>query len=135
MPDTIPNFLYPHVASFAPDNSSFTINMSKLGRYKNTSWSFQDEWRYIINILPMNMNQPVENLETAATIMANRILQGVEKQKFPYYDMHLDDEAFNNMEVTLSPAISSGERVIVDALRSTYAPKMTISNSSLYGTM
>ena len=114
---------------------NFTISMSELGRYKNMSWAFQNEWRYIINILPLNINQPPEKINLDFTLMANRILQGVEKQKFPFYDMYIDDAAFDSMEVTLSPAISAGERTIVDALKQKYAPKLTIEDSKLYGTM
>lgn len=127
--------LYPRLAALSPDGSNFTISMSELGRNKNRSWSFQDEWRYIITIFPLDINQSVEQITTAFTIMSNKILRGLEKQKFPFYDMYIDDAAFDSMEVTLSPAISAGERTIVDALKQKYAPKLTIRNSILYGTM
>ncbi len=56
-------------------------------------------------------------------IMANKMKLGLEKQPFPHYDMHISDEAFEDMEITLSPRISGGSRIIVQSLIEKFNPQ------------
>ena len=46
--------LYPKLLTTNGD--SFTIALGELGKYKNTHWAFQKEWRYILIFLPLNLN-------------------------------------------------------------------------------
>ena len=55
------------------------------------------------------------------------------KQPFPYYDMYISDEAFEDMEVTLSPRISGGSKIIVQSLVEKYNPSAKLTESSLVG--
>lgn len=123
--------LYPHLLN--EDDKRFSITLGELGKYKNLHWKFQNEWRYILTILPLNLNQPVENTFNNFQLIANKMRLGLEKQPFLYYDMHLSDEAFNKMEITLSPRISSGSKVIVESLIEKYNPSATVSESHLVG--
>lgn len=123
--------LYPHL--LIEEGESFSIALGELGKYKNLHWKFQNEWRYILTILPLNLNQPVDNSFKNFQTVANKIRLGVEKQPFPYYDMHLSDEAFSDMEITLSPHISAGSQVIVKSLVEKYNPSATIAESHLIG--
>lgn len=104
-----------------------------LGIHKNIHWEFQHEWRYILQFYPVNINQDPNILPTSVQIMANKILHGLEKQPFPFYDLQLDDVAFSEMEITLSPRISAGYRLIVNSLIEKYNPSALIHNSSLLG--
>lgn len=106
--------LYPHLLT--ENGETFSIALGELGKYKNLHWKFQNEWRYILTILPLNLNQPVENSLKNFQIIANKMRLGLEKQPFPYYDMYLSDEAFSEMEITLSPHISAGSKIIVESL-------------------
>ena len=47
--------------------------------------------------------------------------------------MKLSQEAFENMEITLSPNLSAGSRVIVQSLVDKYNPSASIKDSSLIG--
>jgi len=123
--------LYPHILSTNGD--TFTIALGKLGKYKNVHWAFQKEWRYILSLLPLNLNQPVENMEKSFLMVGNRIKEGLEKQPFPYYDMEINEEVYNNMEITLSPRISAGNREIVGLLKARYNPMMIVKESELLG--
>lgn len=125
------NKLYPKLVTTNGD--SFNIAMGQLGKYKNLHWAFQNEWRYILTLLPLDLNQPVEKSATEAQIMGNKILLGLEKQPFPHYDMILDEEAYSEMEITLSPKISAGNRIIVESLVEKFNPTATIKESSLLG--
>ena len=123
--------LYPQLVHV--DGDKFSIALGTLGKYKNTHWAFQNEWRYILLLFPLDLNQPVETLSQAAQIMGNKILQGLEKQPFPFYDMIIDDAAYCEMEITLSPKISTGNRIIVENLVKGYNPSAIVKDSSLIG--
>lgn len=125
------NLLYPQLLQ--TNGTAFTIALGELGKYKNLHWSFQNEWRYTLLFFPLNLNQSLEHLPNAAQIMGNKIRLGLEKQPFPYYDMTIDDSAYQDMEITLSPRISLGNRLIVDALREKYNPSASVNESSLLG--
>lgn len=123
--------LYPRILK--EEGEGFSLALGKLGKYKNLHWAFQREWRYILNILPLDLNQPVKKSMIDSQIMANKIKLGIEKQPFPHYDMVISDEAFEGMEITLSPRISGGSRIIVQTLLEKYNPSATLSESSLVG--
>lgn len=123
--------LYPKLVS--NDGNNISIALGELGKNKNLHWKFQNEWRYILNILPININQPIDNLFAQIPAIVRNILLGLEKQPFPYYDMKLSQEAFENMEITLSPNLSAGSRVIVQSLVDKYNPSASIKDSSLIG--
>lgn len=123
--------LYPHILK--EDGDRFTLALGELGKYKNLHWSFQSEWRYILNILPFDINQSVEKLMLDFQIIANKMKLGLEKQPFPYYDMHISDEAFADMEITLSPRISAGSKIIVENLIEKFNPSATLTESNLVG--
>jgi hypothetical protein len=123
--------LYPHILK--EEGERFSLAIGTLGRYKNLHWKFQNEWRYILNILPLDLNQPIEKSLTNFQIIANKMKLGLEKQPFPNYDMHISDEAFSDMEITLSPRISLGSRVIVQSLLEKYNPSASLKESNLVG--
>lgn len=123
--------LYPKMLS--ENGNNFTIAMGELGRYKNLHWSFQSEWRYILNILPVDLNQPVESSIRDFQLVANKMRWGIAKQPFPHYDMMIADDAFADMEITLSPRISAGNRIIVQSLVEKYNPSAILCESSLLG--
>ena len=110
------------------DNKSFSSNVMQMGIYKNKYWEFQGEWRYILNIFPLNKNDA--SIDAFAEIV-NKIRLGVQLQPFPYYDLKIDKSAFSDMEITLSPRISAGNRTIVDTLVSRFNPSAKIIESAL----
>ncbi len=123
--------LYPHILK--EDGDRFTLVLGDLGKHKNLHWKFQNEWRYILTILPLDINQPVEKSLVNFQIIANKMKLGLEKQPFPHYDMFISDEAFEDMEITLSPRISAGSRIIVQNLIEKFNPSATLTESSLVG--
>ena len=49
-----------------------------------------------------------------------------------YYDLDLDDNAFGNMEVTMSPQFTEGNRLLLEALKDKYNTTMNIRESMLH---
>ena len=123
--------LYPRILK--EDGEHFSLTLGNLGKHKNLHWQFQNEWRYILNILPLDINQPVKKSLINFQIIANKMKLGLEKQPFSHYDMVISDEAFDDMEITLSPRISAGSRIIVQNLVEKFNPSATVTESSLIG--
>lgn len=123
--------LYPRILD--DGSESFTLNIGLIGKYKNLHWAFQHEWRYILNIIPLNLNQPVDKSIQDFNLIANKMKLGLAKQPFPYYDMTISDDAFNEMVITLSPTVSSGNRIIVENLIEKYNCSAKLEDSCLLG--
>ncbi len=125
------NKLSPRIVSFC--NGEMELNMEYIGRVKNTHWEFQREWRYILQIVSHDiLDSACLQHEKFKKTMIN-VLEGKYEQKIPFYDLKISDSAFAQMEITLSPKISLGNRVIVENLIEKYNPSATIHNSSLNG--
>lgn len=123
--------LYPKIVRI--DETNFHIATGILGKYKSTYWKFQKEWRYILRIIPLDINQGPDQIAREFQLVTNRILRGIEKQPFSYYDMVIADDAFSEMEITLAPKVSAGTRVIVEQLVSSFNPNATVKDSDLLG--
>ena len=114
-------------------NEGTTISFDKLGRYKNEHWRFQKEWRYLMSFIPINFMRPVEEMSKDFTRTAVRIINGVEQLPFSSFDLTIDDRYFSEMEITPSPHMSMGYRVLLEDLVEKYNPSAKIKESSLKG--
>lgn len=122
--------LYPSVLSM--DGEAVIIATNKMGKYKNTHWEFQHEWRYILPIYPFD-SLDTENHERNLAKLRQDFLKGTITQHVEYHDLTIDHEAFSDMEITMSPRISAGNRVILKDLVEKYNPDAKILESSLLG--
>ncbi len=125
-----PSLLYPKI-NYSEDKH-LKLDFGILGRYKNLHWEFQKEWRYIMTIFPFVFGNP-EDMLSQFTLTANKIYHGLEKQVFSYYDLHIDEEAYAQMEVTLSPKITAGNRELIMNTILRYNPQIKVNDSSLLG--
>lgn len=106
------------------------IQFGKIGRYKNKRWAFQEECRFVINVFPFNPLRIDQNM--VGTICTQCYLQN-KSLPFSYYDMHLRDDVINNIEITMGPNVSNGQKVIVDALCRQYTKNGKVKDSCLSG--
>ena len=127
-----PEKLYPQIAHYKNDRLQ-SVGLNRLGKCKNTHWEFQKEWRYILCLLPKDPEHNLETFSEDSWKVYRRVIDGIEKQPFPYYDMPIDDTAFAAMEITLSPRISTGNKLIAETLVHTYNPSAVIRDSDLLG--
>lgn len=125
------NKLYPAVLCYEDGNS--IIDYSPIGKYKNTSWSFQREWRYRLRMISHDILQTPEEQNKSLKVVFQNVVDGKYIQPFTHYDMQLDENAFSEMIVTMSPQISAGNRVIVSDLIEKYNPTAKVKESDLYG--
>lgn len=119
------------IARGTDNYSRIFIHHPLIGRYKNKRWAFQKEVRFIILIFP---GKKFTNSESFPREF-DQWLFDVWSKNIPntitHYDMYLKDDIFNTMEITLSPSIPASQQIIVDALVSKYAPKVSITTSIL----
>lgn len=104
------------------------ISVGEIGRYKHKRWAFQNETRFVLTILPFN--PLLTNPDDVGSIVINSYIQN-KPIPFTRYFMHLDPSALFNIEITLSPNATEGQRVIVESLIRQYAPSAVIKDSAL----
>ena len=105
------------------------MKMKPFGYYKNKRWEFQEEVRFVLYVLPMN--PMVEGGNSGFSSIVIQSLLGNKSLPFHYYDMSLKDDAFNNLEITLSPSATEAQKLIVQALIDKYAPNAKLKESAL----
>lgn len=116
------------ISNIKGERGDVSMNLNTFGTYKNKRWEFQNEVRFVIYVLPFNPLKECANPDIS-TIFINSISNN--SLPISHYDMHLKNEAFDNMEITLSPSATEAENLIVHALIEKYAPNVKISNSNL----
>lgn len=111
------------------DIKVMSIDIKQFGYYKHKRWDFQNESRFVLYILPINVllnsNNPKASKLIIHAILNNHPLG------FTYYDMTLKDDVLNNIEITLSPSITEAQRIIIQALVDKYVPNAQIKESVL----
>lgn len=125
------NKLEPKVGNI--ENGTITLNIGELGKYKNTHWEFQREWRYIMTFIPFNFIDDGKILQKLFALTVNKLYQGTEVPPFRYFDLDIEPDCFDEMEITCSPQMTSGNRVILETLVEKYNPKAKIVDSELLG--
>lgn len=116
----------------------FYINTEAVGLYKRKEWAMQQECRFKIFAFPRNthpiLKTPNDNVDVVkqqfdivqsfATLIQNKPIQET------YFDIQLDEDKLNNIEIMLGPLTTESDRIIVEALLKDY-PKAKIYSSSI----
>lgn len=134
--DDVTSYAYNSVQITNMSNNEWklTIKQDKVGGYKNMRWAFQEESRFVLFFLPGN---PTVSFNTPNFIKdQSQFMEDIIRNKglgFSHYDMHLNDESFDHLIITMSPLCDDAQWAIVEALRDKYAPKAMIRRSNLAG--
>jgi len=104
---------------------NLNIDLSDLGMFKDLSWAYEEEWRF--RILGMIDSYYPDNDFT------NSVILDLEQYKVipTYIDLEIDDEIFNELEITTGPKITDPQMIVLESLIEKYAPKTKISTSQL----
>lgn len=113
------------------NGKNIKIASAEVGKYKNTYWDFQNEVRYILRFLPVNLKNMHINGEKTGDGVLKRIIFPDEQFKLKNYFLEIADSAWNEMEITLSPMITPGYQECVYALKEKYNKSMIIKPSLL----
>lgn len=106
------------------DEQNNIWNQTKLGVYKNTAWEFQKEWRYIVRLWPGNK---YDETDDCPEDIYKKFTTQIDKNIY----LNIKSELLDSLEITLSPKISDGNRLIVKMLKEKFCPNMIIKNSVL----
>lgn len=123
------NLLRPTILS--SDYSS--LDFKYFGKVKNKKWEFQHEWRYIIQILPINVFDSSKTVNKRLANVLARIIGNGQLPVPPFYDLHIDPAILTEIEIVPSPKTSPGNRVLLDALLEKCGLTARIMESELVG--
>jgi hypothetical protein len=116
-------------------NSDIEEKLAQLGKHKRIYWGFQKEWRYVLILLPIAWHEedkkPFSDNKRRISTIENTFFY----IPFKFYYLRLNDQAFNTMQIVLSPKFSKGNRVFVELLKENYNRSMKISESRLKGNL
>lgn len=115
------------------DEKGTTLSIGSLGIHKSSYWAFQKEWRYRMLFINIDFNAPLEQMEQLSVLRMMRMIQGVEKPPFRYFDLDIAPDAFADMEIMCSPQMSVGNRVLLDTLVEKFNSSAKVIQSELYG--
>lgn len=121
--------LEPKVATVA--DGRIHLDTGILGKYKNTHWEFQQEWRYIMTFISMNFKVGMEKMQQMFSLSVSKMVQGKEPPPFRYYDLDIDPTCFVEMEIVCSPQMTVGNKVLLETIVEKYNPSATIRESDL----
>ncbi len=112
------------------DKVNTKIEIGVLGKYKRTVWAFQDEWRYKLFISPFAFDASIRDPQFIDPLYVMQLFR-TSALPFPFFDMDIDQGAFEQMEITLGPKVSDAEEVIIQSLVNQYNPSAKIHKSTL----
>lgn len=113
-----PNYIFPTL--YMKYQGLNIGDFSRIAKYKDTSWKWQREWRYC---LQFNMVTP--------GIMHDDGTIDLYPLPFDHYDLILDTEKLAQMEIALSPVISTEARNKVYRIIAEHNPTAIIHESQL----
>lgn len=123
----------PQIISYDNLSDRTTFALGKIGKCKREAWSFQKEWRYIIQFYPGDILSVYEDDGMTLKNIFMDICAGKAQQPFPYYDLEIDDQAFRKMRIVLSPTITEGNEVLIRSAVEKYNPDTEIYESAFKG--
>lgn len=100
-----------------------------VGKESIISTQFQNEERYVLRFLPVDAKRMID-CENAKEVVYQAFIN-TNNNFLPYYDLKIRDDAFNSMEITLSPQFTDGNKILLETLCQKYNPDMKIVESAL----
>lgn len=127
--------IIPQLVCYDPDRNKTLIKLGCIGKTKRAAWCFQKEQRYRIQFLPANMLSVYMDEGLTFKKALEDIVKGKAKQPFPFYDLEIDDQVFEKMNIVLSPTISAGNEILIRNTIEKYNPQASLrtKNSCFYG--
>ena len=132
--------LYPTIKNINSKNL-LNYDFSKLGKYKRSNWSFQEECRYGILLVPWNMEclNKVNKINKFGNeelkIVINELINILENQQTistcKRFYLEIDYEILKQMKILLGSKITEAQEEIVKLIVKEYCPEIKISRSKL----
>ena len=110
------------------DCGKMSLRLNDIGSFKHIDWSFQEECRFRLIILP-NVGNDIGDKRYIDYLMS--CIRKEIYAPFRSYFLKLKEDIFNDAVITLSPFSTEADKIIVHALCQKYAPNARIVDSSL----
>ncbi len=105
------------------------LKTSLLGRYKRDIWSIEEEYRYIIEIIPIDPKIKSDYFpDKYEYLLTKKTPPSIDS-----YYIEINDKSFDNMKILLGPKLKFGDREIIESLVEKYNKKAAISASKING--
>jgi hypothetical protein len=105
------------------------IYAKALSKYKKLIWQIEEEYRYQLNIVPIDRNiTPSQVAESYMRLLSQQLPLPIDS-----YMIGIQNRAFDSMRIKLSPKLLPGDRTIVEALVKAFNPSATIEDSLIHG--
>lgn len=99
------------------------IDFKEIGIYKNNDWAFQQECRFLLQMIPLNNDE----------VDINYIFNNNISPKLPYIDVPIKEDCLNKIQVMLGPKVTEAEETIVSSLMQMFLNRSDYSYSYYSG--
>lgn len=105
------------------------LEISKLAKYKNEHWAFENEYRFVLLLIPSEISREIDEIKQLS-------FDNLANKNYPNFDsyyLNFKSDALKSMEITLGPKVTYGDEIIVNSLVDKYNPDAKIFKSNLTG--
>ena len=103
--------------------SQKAIDFKEIGIYKDKDWAFQQECRFLFQMIPLNNG----------SVNVNYIFNNNISPKLPYIDVPIKEDCLNQIQVMLGPKVTEAEETIVSSLMQMFLNRSDYSYSYYSG--
>ena len=113
--------------------ATYDFRVEDIGKFKLQEWSFQNEWRYKMFILPKELvsfhEKGFKSEEDAFKEL--RKIYSRTKGLVRYHELEIARSAIDEIEILTGPRCDDAEYEIIESLISRHAPKAIVTKSKL----
>lgn len=114
-----------------------TTELKKASSYKNKSWEFEKESRFVLYILPFERQSDSSLSDEQKNILGlrcavNSMLNNI-PPKIEYFDVELDENVLNNIEIILGPLCSEKDMIRVNDILHKSSKNYKLNRSKFTG--
>lgn len=125
------NLIIPSVKN--TNGSSTAIDLNANGQYKDTSWNFQKEYRFVITVLPWGVNELLELLYNTKNNFGQFLLDGLQNNtpRVSSLDIELNSQILDNSNILFGPKCSDKDKNEIIELIKSLGLNTTYANSKV----
>ena len=123
------NKIYPKILSHTSEKISYSLD--ELGKYKGKEWSFENEYRYLIKILPISYSEIIFMNDNIVKDINKRMQDDDYLMPINRYFLKVRDDVIDNIEITLGPKISEDEESHINNIVKKHCKNGIIKKSNL----
>lgn len=110
------------------ESGGFTIRNEYLGIFKRKQWSNQCEWRYRLRSLP---GEPLIRYTNGVIDREEFFKELINFKRMDYIDLPLKEDAFDDVEILISPFTDDEGKKEIEELVKSYIPNAILKESKM----